>query len=205
MEIMKEEAPSVPDLKFVLRRIVANPSLHARWLNTLSYLEYLGFRKIVKSLVTQDVTLEGLRHMQEEGRHALVLKKQAMRLGTVPAYSAEYLLAAVAAFQYMSVLDKAATRLTEGTTFSPYRIVTALVEIRAVSVYSVYRDEILGQGGSSSFVDNLLTEEEGHLAEVQGQLVALAQEKPDAAEELRALERVLYKRFLRELAHEVDV
>lgn len=36
-------------LEDLVERIVADPALHARWLNTFSYLEYVGIRKIVKS------------------------------------------------------------------------------------------------------------------------------------------------------------
>jgi len=36
-------------LKVLVDRIVVDPNLHARWINTFSYLEYIGFRKIVKS------------------------------------------------------------------------------------------------------------------------------------------------------------
>ena len=52
-----------------------NPNLHARWLNMFSYLEYIGFRKIVKSQGAENLSLETLGHAVEEGRHALMLKK----------------------------------------------------------------------------------------------------------------------------------
>ena len=41
--------PSDNCLEGLISQIVADPALHARWLNTFSYLEYVGFRKIVKS------------------------------------------------------------------------------------------------------------------------------------------------------------
>jgi SPX domain protein involved in polyphosphate accumulation len=36
-------------LEKCLAKILEDPNLHASWLNTFSYLEYVGFRKIVKS------------------------------------------------------------------------------------------------------------------------------------------------------------
>ena len=36
-------------LEDLIGAVVADTALHARWLNTFSYLEYVGFRKIVKS------------------------------------------------------------------------------------------------------------------------------------------------------------
>jgi len=41
--------PSDNCLEGLISQIVADPALHARWLNTFSYLEYVGFRKILKS------------------------------------------------------------------------------------------------------------------------------------------------------------
>jgi hypothetical protein len=68
-------------LEDLVERIVADPALHARWLNTFSYLEYVGFRKIVKSQRAEVLTAAILGHACEEGRHALGLKKLAIKLG----------------------------------------------------------------------------------------------------------------------------
>jgi hypothetical protein len=68
-------------LESLVDKIVADQVLHARWLNTFSYLEYVGFRKIVKSQKAEALTAAILGHACEEGRHALGLKKLALRLG----------------------------------------------------------------------------------------------------------------------------
>ena len=58
-----------------LETLFINPKLHAKFLNTLSFLEYTGARKIVKSQDAEDIDMEKLSHMAEEIRHALMFKR----------------------------------------------------------------------------------------------------------------------------------
>lgn len=57
-----------------LTALVKQPTLHARFLNTLSLLEFIGARKIMKSQEEDSVTPAVLAHATEEIRHAQVLK-----------------------------------------------------------------------------------------------------------------------------------
>jgi hypothetical protein len=88
--------------------VVADPALHARWLNTFSYLEFVGFRKIVKSQRAEVLTAAILGHACEEGRHALGLKKLAIMLGGAQfdSYAPEALLCGEDAAAYFQDLDK---------------------------------------------------------------------------------------------------
>lgn len=61
--------------------VVADRTLHGRWLNTLSYLENCGARKIASCEHPTKVKEEMLKHASEEFRHAFYLKKQLSRLG----------------------------------------------------------------------------------------------------------------------------
>ena len=124
-------------------RIVADPALHARWLNTFSYLEYVGFRKIVKSQRAEGLTAEILQHACEEGRHALGLKKLAVKLGGagLDSYAPETLLCGEEAEAYFQELDQFcdeafADRPAEERVKLTYGYVTWLVERRALDVYN---------------------------------------------------------------------
>ncbi len=55
--------------------------LHARFVNTLARLEYVGVRKILKSRRAERLDLDGLQHILDEAVHALRLKKAAAALG----------------------------------------------------------------------------------------------------------------------------
>ena len=60
------------------RRRAARP--HARFVNTLARLEYVGVRKILKSRRSERIDLDGLQHILDEAVHALRLKKAAVAL-----------------------------------------------------------------------------------------------------------------------------
>ncbi len=113
-------------LEDLIGTIVADPALHARWLNTFSFLEYIGFRKIVKSQRAEVLTAAVLGHACEEGRHALGLKKLAVKLGgsAFNSYAPEALLCGEEAAAYFQDLDQAceatfADRSAEERTHSP--------------------------------------------------------------------------------------
>ena len=63
-------------LASVLENIVNDNLLHSKWLNTLSYMENAGAKKISASEHKEEVTLLILKHAAEEHRHAYYLKKQ---------------------------------------------------------------------------------------------------------------------------------
>src|SRR5947199_10242311 len=61
-------------LEEFLGRIVAAPAVELEWIDLLSQLEYVGCRKIMKSIGFESVSLEVLRHVSEESTHAFLLK-----------------------------------------------------------------------------------------------------------------------------------
>lgn len=58
----------------ILEKICANAELHAKWLNTLAYLENCGARKISACQHPRGVDTLMLKHAAEESRHAFFLK-----------------------------------------------------------------------------------------------------------------------------------
>jgi predicted alpha/beta hydrolase family esterase len=133
-------------LEDLIGAVVADPALHARWLNTFSYLEYVGFCKIVKSQRAEVLTAAILGHACEEGRHALGLKRLAIKLGGAEfdSYAPEVLLCGEETRAYFQDLDKACDEAFAGRSEAErgkltYCYVTWLVERRALDVYHVYR------------------------------------------------------------------
>src|SRR5579872_6459407 len=53
-----------------LGAMTASPGSELEWIDLLSQLEYVGCRKIVKSIGFESVSLEVLRHVSEEASHA---------------------------------------------------------------------------------------------------------------------------------------
>ena len=64
-------------LKRLLDRVTGDPNREARWLNTLSFLEFVGARKIAAFMGGRYPDLQVLEHWADETRHALVLRQTA--------------------------------------------------------------------------------------------------------------------------------
>jgi hypothetical protein len=196
-------------LEAMIGTIVADPTLHARWLNTFSFLEYVGFRKIVKSQRAETLGVAVLNHALEEGRHALGLRKIAVKLGgpRFDSYAPETLLCGEEAESYFQDLDAACDAAfsdrseTERAKLA-YATVTALVERRALDVYGLY-SRALGDSEIARKLDGLLAEEVKHLGEVESWLGESDALDVIAASDLPGHETRLYERFLEALEHEL--
>lgn len=70
-------------IRQLLNTIIASDELHAKWLNTLSFLENCGARKIAACEHPTLVKEEMLKHAAEEFRHALHLKRQIGRISLI--------------------------------------------------------------------------------------------------------------------------
>ncbi|MGZ3633296.1 MAG: hypothetical protein ACXU9U_03630 [Parachlamydiaceae bacterium] len=68
----------------LISTILANDYLHAKWINTLSYLENCGARMIAACEHPTLVKEEMLKHAAEEFRHAHHLKRQLAKLSVDP-------------------------------------------------------------------------------------------------------------------------
>jgi hypothetical protein len=162
-------------LRKLLARIIDSHELHAKWLNTLSYLENCGARKIAACEHPTLVKAEMLKHAAEEFRHALHLKRQIARVSThaMVTYSPDLMLGGVATLHYLSALDlktssylKAAGLSKNAIKEAAYLLVTYAIELRAEELYPLY-DEILRKAGSGVFVKSIVLEEKEHLAEMK--------------------------------------
>lgn len=198
--------PTQNRLEASVNAIVADPVLHARWLNTFSFLEYVGFRKIVKSQRAEVLTSSILTHALEEGRHALSLKKLAVKLGgpQFETYAPEALLCGEEAEAYFQELDGAcdeafSDRAEAERANLVYCYVTWLVERRALDVYAVYKGA-LGGSEIARKLDGLLAEEAKHLADVEASLHAGDADFATRSRQFEAIEATLYERFMDALA-----
>ncbi|WP_374306390.1 hypothetical protein [Methylocella sp.] len=202
--------PAADSLEAAIAVVTAEPRLHARWLNTFSYLEYVGFRKIVKSQRAETVDSELLTHALEEGRHALGLKKLAVKLGgeEFEAYAPELLLCGDDAEAYFQNLDAGCDALFAHLPDAQrakvvYCYVTWLIERRALDVYGRYK-AALGTSPLASRIAGLLMEEEKHLADINREIAKADPEFQTRAPELEALEKRLYETFLGQLSAELQ-
>ena len=188
-------------LERILDRIVPQRALHARWLNTLSYMEHIGATKIARTQGGPQATYMGLKHAAEEARHGFFLKRMALKLDPdgLPTYQNEYLLAAVPSRQYLYRLDLAASRLCrahglEGRKMHDlaYLLVTYAIEVRADDLYPIYERYLEGYEVARLSVQGIINEEEGHLAEMETALAEYPEELRGLTRDLCRLENELY-------------
>lgn len=161
-------------MKQLLTSIIKDPLLHAKWLNTLSYLENCGARKLAACEHPTKVKEEMLKHAAEEFRHAHFLKMQIPKVYDQPLkdYSPKNLLGGFSVLHYLNRLDCEISRLCKNhPKFKEYcyLLVTYAIEIRAKEIYSIYECQ-LRELNSKVFVKSILLEEEEHLNEILSEM-----------------------------------
>lgn len=196
----------------LLESIVKNNEIHAKWLNTLSFMENAGARKISSCEHPTQVSQIQLKHAAEEHRHAYYLKKQIGKLNPdyCKTYEKEELLASLATRQYLHSLDikackylqKAFTLNKEELKYAAYLFVTYAIEVRADELYPVYQD-ILTKESSKIMVKSIILEEEGHLEEMINQLNEFSENWQAHAENILKIEHELHDQWINSIAKEV--
>ncbi|MBY0385014.1 hypothetical protein K2X05_07635 [bacterium] len=192
--------------KMILKDVVAKPEMHARLLNTLSLLEYIGARKIMKSQEETQITPTVLAHMTEEIRHAQILKKLAMKVGgeRVLSYSEESLLCGEEGRAYIQAIDRKACEVVgEKNSLVNYLLTTLIVEERAQELYPYY-DELLAPLGLSGPLRAIFREEEEHLAQVISALKNLGGLTETEIELVRQEERIYFAAFFAAVSQKVQ-
>jgi hypothetical protein len=189
----------------LLDRVVPDPGLHARFVNTLARLEYVGVRKILKSRRSERLDLDGLQHILDEAIHALRLKKAASALGgasgtDVRTFAAGATLAGEAAENYLQALDhraeEALADLPEAERAEAnYLLTSAAVEVRAQVFYPMY-DQLLKTHGAGFSVAAISKDEDRHLEEMTTGLAAALGDWRPRLEPVLAAEEALFSRFL---------
>ena len=195
----------------ILQNIIADNSLHAKWLNTLSFMENAGARKISASEHKENVTLLILKHAAEEHRHAYYLKKQLAKLGDeiCKTYNNHEFLSPNHTRFYLSTLDiKVCRYLKEhfqlsgaDLKFAAYLFVTYAIEVRADELYPIYQ-EILTNTESRVTVKSIILEEEGHLEEMLNQLQEFDPNWEEHAAEVVKIEQQMFNDWMLGLAQE---
>jgi hypothetical protein len=188
----------------VLDRIIPDTGLHARFVNTLARLEYVGVRKILKSRRSERLDLDGLQHILDETVHALRLKKAAVALangaGGVAAFGDRETLAGDAGESYLQALDHRAEQALadvadDARAEANYLLTSAAIEVRAQVFYPTYEQRLRAHGAPFS-VAAISKDEDRHLEEMASGLAAALPGWQQRLEPLLAVEEALFGRFI---------
>ena len=165
----------------MLQTIVADPFLHAQWLNTLSYLENCGARLMAGCEHPTLVREEMLKHAAEEFRHAYFLKSQIAKVWPegINTYAVGSLLGGYHSLHYLTKLNVGVSRLLKAKGYhngalraAAYTLVSYAIEVRAEELYPAYQQALL-EARSRVSVRNIIIEEAEHLEEMQAAIQQL--------------------------------
>jgi hypothetical protein len=195
-----QDSPLQARLCRLLQLIVQDAALHARFLNSLSRLEYVGVRKMLKARRSQELDLDGLQHLLEEAVHATRLKKFARSVApegvSVETFRAEHTLSGDEAEEYFQAVDHAgAAALGRADAEASYLLTSAAIEIRARAFYPAYQ-EVLEAAGSRVSVQSILNDEVEHLSEMQKRLQAAGPEWRTQLERVMLVEQRAFAELL---------
>ena len=150
----------------ILERVANNKEWHAKFLNTLSYLEYIGARKMLKSLPAPVLNKSFLDHINEEIRHSLFLKSLAEKLTkTKWGFKEQELIAGASASHYFQEVDHYSSKFSFSNPVLNYLYTTYAIEQRAIIFYSLYND-ILKKKNFPFTLQSILNDELEHLNSV---------------------------------------
>jgi rubrerythrin len=191
----------------------ANPALHARFINTISFMEYVGARKIMKSQMDTEFDLELLSHVAEEAKHAWLVKRLALRVDQAAAetYGPEHLLCPDEAEGYLQSIDAAAEAALADVDVTDagctkqwlnYLYSSLLIEERADTFYKVYA-VVLEEIGLAGTVRSILKDETKHLAAMAERIERYDVDARARLAGLRVTERAAFARWEKALWSEI--
>jgi hypothetical protein len=206
--------PNARRVEKILNDIIPDPAVHARFVNTLARMEYVGVRKLLKSRRSDRLDLDGLQHMLDESVHALRLKKAATQLAatvgaTVSTFSDDDTLAGDGGEAYLQALDHEAEASLidlppDRQTEANYLLTTAAIEVRAQVFYPIY-DRLLAEHRVGFSVTAITKDEDRHLAEISRGLERTVGNWRTRFEPLLLTEEVLFGFFLDRLERTIAV
>lgn len=185
-------------MKPLLEKITADVELEARWLNTISLLEFVGSRKISRTVAAHHPNPEILSHYADEVRHARVFKDLSIQklgrdLGDV-------MLHRDAAMRYFQTLDKTVSQNITEICGAPnqhanYIFVTLAIERRAMKLYPLYRS-ITADANVREALTSILQEESSHLDAMENAAADFATKyRLNSADQILSVEESLFSQF----------
>jgi rubrerythrin len=169
----------------------------------LSYLEYIGSRKIFKTQEQGVLNEAILRHASDEARHALILKTMIERLtpGENSGYDPKELLCGYSAYRYFQSLDSIVKKTLQNRkaefknfAYACYVYVSHIIEIRANWMYAIYA-ECLDEKKSTVSVTAIINDEKNHLSDTELIIKNLDPRHGEYIYELDQKEKIIFLKF----------
>ena len=188
-----------------LTSVLGQASNHYLWLQSLSYLEYIGYRKMVKALGYDQLMSQSVQtHLSDEIEHSLLFKNQLKQLFSK---DTQLKLGAVQKLQsiaenYFQSLDSAVEECVQkkygDVPFLSYLETSLIIEKRAMQVYPSYQAQ-LAESSLKQTVLKVIRDEADHLKNLDRTL----HQYPllnQSQSQLTEIESQLFNHFLLEMS-----
>lgn len=165
--------PGPTSIQPFLDDVFASSGRQYHWLKSLSYLEFIGYRKMVKAVPYPEVNQGVYHHLSDEIQHSFMLRELAEKISEGRSLSPEALESITRiAEDYFQTIDRKTEETVRETlgVENPYLCylgVSYLVEKRAMKVYPLY----FSKAASSSLkhvIQKIIKDESEHLTYLEG-------------------------------------
>lgn len=184
-----------------LSDILSSESKHYLWLRSLSYLEYIGYRKMVKAVPYKAVEEGVFHHLSDEIEHSFLLKEQAEKSFPTQHLSLEAIEELMdIAESYFQTLDLniknwVSQKLGNDNPYFCYLLVSYTIEKRAMAVYPQYYSK-LTQSPLKIVIQKIIKDESEHLRYLENVLQNFQTEMGGETFEPLEVEEKLFATYL---------
>jgi len=198
-----------PLLTSFLEEILQNNSKHYLWLRSLSYLEYIGYRKMVRAVPYPEVNLGVFHHLNDEIQHSFILKELAEKSFERPPLRKSALeeLVQIAEDYFQGfdskIHDWVMEKKNAEDPFLCYLLVSYVIEKRAMRVYPQYFARLTASP-LKMVVQKIIKEESEHLTYLERVLRRLFHDFSPAVALLFEFEEVFFEDYLRRMSQYFD-
>lgn len=189
-----------------LQEIFSSDPVHYLWLRSLSYLEYIGYRKMVKTLEHQEVNQGVYHHLTDEIRHSFLLKELAEKAfdGRFQHVPFEPRLIDIAEGYFQDVDGEVNQWILnengQERPFLCYLLVSYIIEKRAMTVYPTYYAK-LREAPAKLILQKIIKDERDHLNYLEDRMRLLPEAGAFKMSNLTTFETVRFSRFLQQFRH----
>jgi len=155
-----------------LERTLSSPESHFLWLQSISYLEFVGYRKMVKALPYELVEREVFNHLKDEIYHSFLLRESSAKnfpqLALPPVIMKKMTDVCESYFQSLDHQTEnwVAKKMGEKNSFFCYLSVSHIIEKRAMQVYPQYA-AALRSSPMKPLIQQIIRDESEHLLSLE--------------------------------------
>jgi hypothetical protein len=192
-----------------LEEILQNDSKHYLWLRSLSYLEYIGYRKMVRAVPYTEVNLGVFHHLNDEIQHSFILKELAEKSFGRPLLRKSSLEELVQiAEDYFQAFDSrihdwVIEKKGAEDPFLCYLLVSYVIEKLAMKVYPQYFAR-LTTSPLKLVIQKIIKEESEHLAYLERMMRRMFHDFSSTTPILFEFEEAFFEAYLRRMNQYFD-